>query len=82
MMPRSVCAALCVQSYQVVQGVSDFLESDVGDGKLSAVLCVAGGWAGGGAASEDLIATVDLMWKQSVWTSVIAAQVAAKFLHP
>jgi len=74
----SASASWNEQARQVIQGVSDF----VGDSKLQAVLCVAGGWAGGGAASEDLISTVDLMWKQSVWTSVIAAQVSAKFLHP
>lgn len=48
--------------------------------KLDAVICVAGGWAGGNAASADLIKNSDMMWKQSVWSSVIAASVASKFL--
>ncbi|ELU03878.1 hypothetical protein CAPTEDRAFT_165948 [Capitella teleta] len=48
--------------------------------KLDAILCVAGGWAGGNAASKDLVKNSDLMWKQSVWSSVIAAHVAANHL--
>lgn len=67
------------QARQVLQGVSDFCGDE---GKLSAILCVAGGWAGGSASSDDLVATADLMWKQSVWTSVIASQVGSKFLSP
>jgi hypothetical protein len=31
-------------------------------------------------APADLIPNADLMWKQSVWTSMVSAQVAAKFL--
>ncbi|KAK2191155.1 hypothetical protein NP493_58g03026 [Ridgeia piscesae] len=48
--------------------------------KLDAIVCVAGGWAGGNAASKDLVKNSDLVWKQSVWTSVIAARLAAKYL--
>lgn len=48
--------------------------------KVDAVICVAGGWKGGNAASKDLIDASDLMWKQSVWTSVISAGLAAKYL--
>lgn len=73
----SAAASWNEQSRQVTQGVSDF----VGDGKLKAVLCVAGGWAGGSANSDDLVGTSDLMWKQSVWTSVIAGKVAAMYLE-
>lgn len=47
--------------------------------KLDAVICVAGGWAGGNA-SKDLAKNADLMWKQSVWTSTISAAVGAQFL--
>ena len=96
--------------------------------KLKAIVCVAGGWAGGNAASEgllgsgvgcviqhntaqmnippffftflsfffllpftrpqfyqlraDLAATTELMFKQSVWTSVVSAQLAAHHLAP
>eukprot|EP00659_Diplonema_papillatum_P011699 gene11699-18041_t len=45
--------------------------------KLDAVVNVAGGWAGGNAASPEFLASVDLMWKQSVHSSVIAAQLAS-----
>lgn len=38
-----------------------------------------GGWAGGNA-SKDLAKNTDLMIKQSVWSSVISASVAAQFL--
>lgn len=47
--------------------------------KLDAVICVAGGWAGGNSA-KDLAKNSDLMWKQSVWTSSISAAVGSQFL--
>ncbi|KAF2903500.1 hypothetical protein ILUMI_02690 [Ignelater luminosus] len=47
--------------------------------KLDAVICVAGGWAGGNA-KKDLAKTSDLMWRQSVWSSVISASIAANHL--
>ena len=50
------------------------------DLKLSGIFCVAGGWAGGNAASDDLLKNTDLMIKQSIWTSMIAAHVASKHL--
>lgn len=50
------------------------------DHQLDAVICVAGGWAGGNSASKDFIKNADLMWKQSVWSSSIAASLAAKHL--
>ncbi|CAG2053363.1 unnamed protein product [Timema podura] len=48
--------------------------------KVDAVICVAGGWAGGNAASKDLVKNSDLMWRQSVWSSTIAASIAANHL--
>lgn len=47
--------------------------------KLDAIICVAGGWAGGNA-QQDLAKNADLMWKQSVWSSCISAALAAKYL--
>lgn len=41
---------------------------------------MAGGWAGGNAAHADFVKNSDLMWKQSVWSSVIAAKIAASYL--
>lgn len=49
--------------------------------KVNAVICVAGGWAGGNAA-KDLSKQTELMWKQSVWSSTIASTLAAKYLIP
>ena len=48
-----------------------------GDNKVDAIFCVAGGWAGGNASNEDFVKNTDLMMKQSIWTSVISANVAA-----
>lgn len=48
--------------------------------KLDAIICVAGGWAGGNAANKDFIKNSELMWKQSVWSSSIAASIAAHHL--
>lgn len=56
------------------------LGKKLGDEKLDAVICVAGGWAGGSASNKDFIKNCDLMCKQSMWTSVIAASLSAKFL--
>ncbi|KAL0091010.1 hypothetical protein J3Q64DRAFT_1023671 [Phycomyces blakesleeanus] len=61
--------------------VQDNLASFLGAKKLKAILCVAGGWAGGNAASKDFLANSELMWKQSVYSSFIAAQVAARHLE-
>ncbi|KAL5279468.1 QDPR.2 family protein [Megaselia abdita] len=47
--------------------------------KLDAIVCVAGGWAGGNAKA-DLAKNADLMWKQSVWTSAISAAIGANYL--
>eukprot|EP00056_Hartaetosiga_gracilis_P020374 m.19086 g.19086 ORF g.19086 m.19086 type:complete len:236 (-) comp8405_c0_seq1:125-832(-) len=69
-------ADLAEQGQQVQKQISDLL----GDKKLSAVLCVAGGWRGGNAASDELFVSADLMFKQSVWTSLIASAVASSCL--
>jgi len=65
------------QEAAVCGAVSDALGAD---SKLDAVLCVAGGWAGGSPASKDFVKNADLMWRQSVWSSSIAAAIAAKHL--
>ncbi|KAK7486220.1 hypothetical protein BaRGS_00022543 [Batillaria attramentaria] len=62
------------------QAVTSRVAETLGDDKVDAILCVAGGWAGGNAASKKLIESADNMWKQSVWTSVIASSLAAKYL--
>lgn len=63
------------QENSVLSKVESSLEGD----KLDAVICVAGGWAGGNA-KKDLAKNSDLMWKQSVWSSAISATVGANYL--
>uniref|UniRef100_A0A2S2PM44 Dihydropteridine reductase n=2 Tax=Schizaphis graminum TaxID=13262 RepID=A0A2S2PM44_SCHGA len=58
------------------------LDSVLGSEKLDAVICVAGGWAGGSSSSNDFVKNTDLMLKQSVWSSVLASSIASKFLKP
>lgn len=65
------------QGGEVEEKVAELLKED----KVDAVVCVAGGWAGGNAAAKNLVQSCDLMWKQSVWTSVMAAQIASKFMN-
>ncbi|XP_013403675.1 dihydropteridine reductase [Lingula anatina] len=62
------------------QQVSAAVDDSLGGEKVDAIICVAGGWAGGNAASKDLVKNCDLMWKQSVWTSIISSHLAAKHL--
>jgi dihydropteridine reductase len=64
------------QEKNVVSQVDTLLAGN----KVDAVICVAGGWAGGNAASDDLVKNCDMMIKQSVWSSVIASKLAAKYL--
>ncbi|XP_068596461.1 quinoid dihydropteridine reductase a [Brachionichthys hirsutus] len=66
------------QAEQVTTDVSYLL----GGQKVDAILCVAGGWAGGSCSSKDLYKNADLMWKQSVWTSTISSQLASLHLNP
>uniref|UniRef100_A0A0N4V8A9 Dihydropteridine reductase n=1 Tax=Enterobius vermicularis TaxID=51028 RepID=A0A0N4V8A9_ENTVE len=54
----------------------------VGSEKLDAILCVAGGWSGGNAASKEMIRNSEVVWKQSVWSSSICARLAAIHLRP
>jgi len=49
--------------------------------KLDAVICMAGGWAGGSPASKDFIKNSDLMWRSSVWPASISASLAAQHLR-
>ncbi|XP_076242309.1 dihydropteridine reductase isoform X1 [Calliopsis andreniformis] len=64
------------QEVDILKQISNILNED----KLDGVICVAGGWAGGNAAHKDFIKNSDLMWKQSVWSSAIAATIAAHHL--
>ena len=48
--------------------------------KLDGIFNVAGGWAGGNASSAEFLANSELMWKQSVWSSLISASLATRHL--
>lgn len=45
-------------------------------GEFHAVVNAAGGWAGGGAASKDIAETTELMWTQSVRSSIACSHIA------
>lgn len=64
------------QASTVISGLEAALSGD----KIDAIINVAGGWAGGNAASKDFLKNCELMWAQSVWSSTITAQAASKFL--
>lgn len=64
------------QSTEVHDRVAEILDGS----KVDGIFNVAGGWAGGNAASADLVKNADLMWKQSVWSSTISSSLAAKHL--
>ncbi|XP_008560994.1 dihydropteridine reductase [Microplitis demolitor] len=64
------------QETNILKQVKEILKDD----KLDGIICVAGGWAGGNAAHKDFISNTDLMWRQSVWSSTIAASIAAHHL--
>lgn len=63
------------QETTIIDAVSAALSGQ----KLDAVICVAGGWAGGNAV-KDLVKNSDLMWRQSVWSSVISSSLASQHL--
>jgi dihydropteridine reductase len=65
------------QEQQVLSNVAEKL----GGKKLDVVICVAGGWAGGNAADDKLVDASELMWKQSVQSSAIAARLSTKYLN-
>ncbi|MEE6462422.1 hypothetical protein FKM82_001587 [Ascaphus truei] len=64
------------QSDQITTGIEQLL----GGQKVDAILCVAGGWAGGSAKAKSFYKSCDQMWKQSVWTSAISSHLATKHL--
>lgn len=64
------------QDEQVQSRVAEVLNGE----KLDGIYCVAGGWAGGNAASKELVKNCNLMWKQSVWSSIISSSIAANHL--
>ncbi|KAJ1950842.1 hypothetical protein FBU59_000490 [Linderina macrospora] len=61
------------QGQHVQSQLAAFLQGS----QVDAVLCVAGGWQGGNAKSADFLTNADLSIKQSINTSIIAANLAA-----
>ncbi|XP_019866375.1 dihydropteridine reductase [Aethina tumida] len=59
--------------------ILDSVKTALNGSKLDGIFCVAGGWAGGNA-SKDLIKNSELMWNQSVTTSLLSATIAAHHL--
>lgn len=59
--------------------ILDQLQGLLNSNQLDAVICVAGGWAGGNS-SKDLAKNSELMWKQSVWSSTISAAIGSRYL--
>jgi len=78
-------ANVIVQANQSWDDQADNVHSEVAkilnNEKVDAVICVAGGWAGGNSSDKDFIKNCDLTWKQSVWTSTIASKIASSFLR-
>ncbi|KAJ2852587.1 hypothetical protein IWW36_000216 [Coemansia brasiliensis] len=66
------------QGTKVTEDVGALLDG----AKADALVCVAGGWQGGNAASKNFLRNADLSLKQSVHTSLIAANIAARHLKP
>jgi len=64
------------QEVDVLEQVKKTLNGE----KVDGIICVAGGWAGGNAANKDFIKNCEMMWKQSVCSSTIAASIAAHHL--
>ncbi|VDN04839.1 unnamed protein product [Thelazia callipaeda] len=64
------------QERSVLKSVAETLNGEY----LDAVLCVAGGWAGGNADSKNMIKNSETVWKQSVWTSAISCRIAVLHL--
>jgi len=62
--------------------VSASVDTLLGSDKLDAVICVAGGWAGGSPASKEFIKNSEAMWRSSVWPASISASLATTYLKP
>nr|VZH96366.1 unnamed protein product [Spirometra erinaceieuropaei] len=66
------------QDAEVKKGVKEVL----GDESVDAILCVAGGWAGGSCSTKSFIKNVDCVVRQSIWSSSIAASLSCSYLRP
>jgi dihydropteridine reductase len=58
----------------------DLLNKDFGGSKFDAVINVAGGWAGGNIANDNILQTLKAMFDANVFTSFFAGHMASKYL--
>jgi len=65
------------QEQHVYKAVAEAVQAET----LDAIVCMAGGWAGGSPASKDFVKNADAMWRQSVWPAAISAGLATKHLR-
>ena len=61
--------------------VMEQVKVELGGEKIDAIINVAGGWAGGNIADEGIIDSSDLMWKQSVHSSIISGKIAVSHMN-
>jgi len=47
---------------------------------LDVIICVAGGWAGGNVASDDIFETTERMWKLNIQSALSSSHVASRNL--
>ena len=66
----------------VSASVSSLLAGAADTAKLDAVICVAGGWAGGSPAAKEFVKNSEAMWRSSVWPASISASLATAHLRP
>ncbi|KAI9591368.1 hypothetical protein BDF19DRAFT_455234 [Syncephalis fuscata] len=78
----NVLAELDASVSQQGEQLTAKLAAVLADTRLDALLCVAGGWAGGNIATLESLTNAELMWKQSVNSSLIAGYIASQFLKP
>ncbi|CAL8093405.1 unnamed protein product [Orchesella dallaii] len=64
----------------IEEKLKEVLQPDNSGRMLDGIICVAGGWMGGNVVSEEFLKSVDLMWKQSVESSAVAAYLAGRLL--
>ena len=63
-----------------VKTVVDAIEED--SVTFEAVICAAGGWAGGDISSDEFPASLELLWRLNIQSAATSTHLAAKFLSP
>ena len=76
-----VCRHLKSYFFYQEENVCSEVTAVLKEEKLDALLCFAGGWAGGSPSSKDFIKNAEIMWRSSVWPSSISARLACEHLR-